>query len=136
MAAHPDRVVRAAVPVRYVEVRDVPDEVPSSFPALEARVGSLRGRRFLAAFSPEEGWYRACVQSRPDASEAESSLPEMEVPGGAYLRVRLRGEPPALYDEIAPAFRLLEDSAERDPTRPALELYRREGEVDVLMPVR
>ncbi len=127
---------RQDVVARYVEVRDTADEIPASFPILEQSVGSLRGRHFLAAFDPEAGWYRACVEAVEHCSEAERALPRMTVPGGDYLRLRLRGEPPSLYEAILPAALRLDAMEERDASRPCLELYRRETEVDVLMPVR
>lgn len=51
---------------------------------------------------------------------------ETVIPGGAYLRLRLRGSAPDVYDQIAAAF---------DPSRPHIEYYRREGEVDCLVPI-
>lgn len=128
-------VDRADTVVRYVEVADELDQIRAAWPTLEAVVGSLRGRRFFAAFDPVQGWYRVCVESRADATAAERDLPEMVVPGGRFLRIRLRGNPPAVYDLIAPAYQLLESSAERDDSRPSLEHYRRLDEIDVLMPV-
>jgi DNA gyrase inhibitor GyrI len=102
---------------------------------LEQAVGSMRGRRFIAAFDPLQGWYRACVEVRVEMTHAERELAEMVIPGGRYLRVRLRGDPPEVYDEIAAAYALLESSANRDDSRPSLERYRRLDEIDVLMPV-
>ena len=131
----PALVVRTATAVRYVEVPDALDDIRTAWPTLETAVGSLTGRHFLAAFDPVAGWYRACVEVGAAGSAAERRLPETVVPGGRFLRVRLRGEPPDVYDEIAPAYRLLESSARRDDSRPSLELYRRRDEVDVLMPV-
>jgi len=128
-------VERADTVVRYVEVADDLTQIRVAWPTLESAVGSLRGRRFVAAFDPVQGWYRACVESRDDATAAERDLPVMVIPGGRFMRIRLRGEPPGLYDEIAPAYELLESSAERDDSRPSLEHYRRLDEIDVLMPV-
>jgi hypothetical protein len=53
--------------------------------------------------------------------------------GGRYLRERLRGEPPEVYDRIPGAAQAL---GPRDPSRPILEHYRRRDEIDVLLPVR
>jgi len=128
-------VERADTLVRYIEVADELDQIRVAWPTLEAAVESLRGRRFVAAFDPVQGWYRACVESQADATAAECALPEMVIPGGRFMRIRLRGEPPAVYDEITPAYQLLESSAERDDSRPSLEHYRRLDEIDVLMPV-
>ena len=55
---------------------------------------------------------------------------------GAYLRLRLIGEPPGVYGPIAAAFDELFEHADHDPTRPLIEFSRREGEVDCLVPVK
>jgi DNA gyrase inhibitor GyrI len=75
----------------------------------------------------------ACVERL--AGEESGDLTEGVLPGGAYLRERLRGEPPELYDRIAPGFEALESQMPRDRRRPLLEHYRRHDEVDLLMPV-
>ena len=131
----PTPVERTDIAVRYVQVKDELSEIRMAWPELEAAVGSLKGRRFLAAFDPTEGWYRACVEIGPDVTTSERALPEAVVPGGRFLRIRLRGTPPGVYDEIAPAYTLLETSASRDDSRPSLEHYRRVDLIDVLMPV-
>ena len=133
------RVQRAPVRVRNVEGADADQAaITAAWRDLEVAVGSLKGRRFLAAFDSAGGWYRACVQTRDGAIDEvtpeEGALPEMLVPGGLFVRVRLRGEPPGVYSEIAPAYSLLERSATLDAGRPGLELYRRHDVVDVLMP--
>ncbi len=127
-----DRTARA---VRYVQVEDELSQIRVAWLTLETAVGSLKGRHFLAAFDPVQGWYRACVEIQADATPAERELPEMVVPGGRFVHVRLHGDPPDVYSEIAPAYELLKSSSRRDDTRPSLELYHRLDEIDVLMPV-
>ncbi len=134
-ASRPSFVERDDTVVRYVEVADELSQIRAAWPALEEAVGSLRGRRFLAAFHPDQGWYRACVELQDVVSAAERALPATTIPGGRFARIRLRGDPPGLYDEIAAAYALLEASAERDGARPSIEHYRRLDEIDVLMPV-
>lgn len=135
VASVPAVVERTGTVVRYVQVKDELSQIQVAWPALEAAVGSLKGRRFIAAFDPLQGWYRACVQIQSDVTTAESSLPEMVIPGGRFVRIRLRGEPPGVYGEIAAAYQTLESSAQRDDSRLSLEHYRRFDEIDVLMPV-
>jgi hypothetical protein len=43
------------------------------------------------------------------------------LPGGDYLRGRLVGEPPAVYERIGPGMAELERLADRDPSRPLVE---------------
>ena len=42
---------------------------------------------------------------------------------------------PGVYGQVAAAFDELFEHADHDPTRPLIEFYRREGEVDCLVPV-
>ena len=57
------------------------------------------------------------------------------LPGGRYVRVTLRGEPPAVYGLIAPTFQRLAKRADADPSRPGIEFYRRRDTIDLLLPV-
>ena len=56
-------------------------------------------------------------------------------PAGAYLRTRLRGEPPELYSRIGPTFEAIAAQNPSDDTRPSIEFYRRLDEIDLLLPV-
>ncbi len=134
-ASGPSPVVRSDIRVRYVQCDDGLVAIPSAWRQLEDIVGSLKGRRFIGAFDPVAGWYRACVKVADGAAETELALLECVLPGGRYLRLRLRGDPPELYARLPAAFELLESSAERDPSRPSLEVYRRLDRVDALLPV-
>lgn len=125
-------VERRATPVMFLEADD-PVAIGRAWERLEELVGSLRGRKFLGTFAA--GTYRACVQLREDDAPEVVGLPSAVVPGGRYLRARLRGEPPGLYERIPAAFSDLEAAAARDDDRPAIEFYRRGDEVDLLMPV-
>ena len=125
-------VTRDDTPVLFVRCADDLPEIRAAWERLESVVGSLRGRRFHGVFWPSSEEYWACVERR--AGEESGELEAGVVPGGAYLRERLRGEPPAVYDGIAAAFELLETRAPRDPERPGIEYYRRRDVVDVLMP--
>jgi DNA gyrase inhibitor GyrI len=58
------------------------------------------------------------------------------VPGGAYARIRLEGEPPAIYDDIPQSIEILEGSFDVDPKRPYIEYYRRRDMIDVIVPVQ
>ncbi len=131
----PSVIVREDVHVRYVEVADTIAEIQVAWPALEALVGHLQGHRFIGAFDQTAGWYRACVEIRDESTRADLDLPDAVIPGGRYLRVRLKGEPPAVYELIGPTYGSLERHAARDETRPSLEVYRRHDAIDILMPV-
>jgi hypothetical protein len=128
-------VERPEIPVMYLETVDGDGAaIGAAWDRLEDLVG-LRGRRFLGVFNTGAGWYRTCVQLRDGDDPAALGLPTTVIPGGRYLRARLRGDAPAVYDRLAPAYAELQRAGALDTTRPGIEYYRRVDEIDVLMPV-
>ena len=127
-------VERTETAVMFVRAEDEPGEIRRSWERLEGLV-DLRGRRFFGAFDPSTREYRACVQVRASDDPAALGLESGTLPGGRYLRARLRGEPPEVYERIAPTFTALLEIARPDPTRPSIEFYRRRDEIDLLLPV-
>ena len=126
-------IEREEIAVQFVRVPDGLDEITRAWNELEAVV-TLRGRHFYGAYDPIAEDYRACVEVR----ESDVLVPGLEsgtLPGGRYLRARLRGDPPGIYEEIKPTFDELIRQAKPDETRPSLEWYRRHDEVDLLLPV-
>ena len=110
------------------------EEMRRGWARMEELVGT-RGRRFYGALDQPTGEYWVCVEMK-DGDDAEGlGLESTVLPGGRYLRARLKGEPPAVYDRIGPAFNALENAASPDPTRPEIEFYRERDEIDVLMPI-
>ena len=132
MSATP--VERAETAVMFLRTEDEPEAIGRGWERLEALV-SLRGRKFFGAFNPSRREYRACVQLQEGDDPAALGLETGTLPGGRYLRVRLRGEPPEVYEWIAPTFEALAESARPDESRPSIEFYRRRDEIDLLLPV-
>jgi len=129
-------VDRADITVMYLETVDGDGPaIGAAWDRLEDLVG-LRGRRFLGVFNTTAGWYRTCVLVQDGDDPAALGLPTTVIPGGRYLRARLRGNAPAVYDRLAPTYAELQRSGTLDTSRPGIEFYRREDEIDVLMPVR
>jgi len=131
-------VNREPTPIMFVAKDGPPDEAAKpAFDELEAALPSLKGRRFYGYFDHPTGRYVACVAAEEGDDAGALGLEVGELPGGRYLRARLQGEPPALYGQISPTFDELAEAAgdTADRTRPWLEFYRREDEVDVLLPV-
>jgi hypothetical protein len=126
-------VEREEIAVQFVRVPDGIAHIRRAWAELEAVV-ALRGRRFYGAFDPVADDYRACVELR----EGDEPVPGLEsgtLPGGRYLRARLRGEPPAVYERIGATFDELVRERKPDATRPSLEHYRRHDEIDLLLPI-
>ena len=119
--------------------RDVPldlAEIKEAWPAFESGFDSLQGRRMMGLIDNRAGTYRLCTERLPRDLENSLGLDETTILGGPYLRLRLIGDPPGVYGQIAAAFDELFEHADHDPTRPLIECYRREGEVDCLVPVK
>jgi hypothetical protein len=121
-----------------VMLRWVADEVPAirrAWTDVERALGSLRGRRFYGAFDPASKQYAVCVALHQGDDPGALGMEAGTLPGGRYVRVRLKGEPPAVYDLIPPTMERLAERPDRDPCRPELEFYRRRDEIDLLVPV-
>jgi hypothetical protein len=126
-------VERDEIAVQFVRVSDGLEEIARAWNELEAVV-TLRGRHFYGVYDPVADDYRACVEVR----EGDAVVPELQsgtLPGGRYLRARLRGEPPEIYGQIKPTFDALVAQHAPDETRPSLEHYRRHDEIDLLLPI-
>jgi len=126
-------VEREEIAVQFVRVPDGLDEIRRAWNELETVV-PLRGRHFYGAYDPIADDYRACVEVR-EADDLVSGLESGTLPGGTYLRARLRGEPPGIYERIKPTFDELMRQAPADESRPSLEHYRRHDEIDLLLPI-
>ena len=110
--------------------------IQKAWPAFESGFDSLHGRRMMGPIDNRAGTYRLCTERLPRDLESPLGLDETTIPGGQYLRLRLIGDPPGVYSQIAAAFDELFEHADHDPKRPLIEFYRREGEVDCLVPVK
>ena len=130
-----DLIDRDETPVMFVRAVDEPDAIRLAWEHLETRIGALQGRKFFGTFDVATSEYRACVQVREQDDPAAFGLESATLPGGRYLRARLRGEPPAVYERISPTFAALAQAAVPDETRPSIEFYRRRDEIDLLLPV-
>ena len=130
-------VEREDAPVLYTSRRDsLPRAAQEAFAELEAKLGTLRGRRFYGVFDAAADEYRACVESKPEDDAATLGLSEGTIPGGRYAKEILRGDPPGVYAEIQPGFEALAAAFTPDSTRPWVEFYRRHDEVVLLLPIR
>jgi hypothetical protein len=129
-----DVVVRNEVRVMYMRTSTAADQIRSGWDRMERLVGT-RGRHFYGALDQPTGEYWVCVEMKDGDDAAALGLETAILPGGKYLRARLRGEPPEVYDQIGPTFVALENERAPDPTRPEIEFYRQRDEIDVLVPI-
>jgi hypothetical protein len=120
--------------VPFLRTEDDPAAIGRGFERLETTIG-LRGRKFFGAFNPETREYWTRVQAQQGDDPAALGLESGRLPGGRYFRTRLRGEPPQVYERIAPTFEALVQTTRPDESRPSIEFYRRHDEIDLLLPI-
>jgi len=101
---------------------------------------SLKGRKLmgLAYGEPGNGIYRLCSTILPSDPIGEVTHEVKKVPGGYYLRHRITGTLPQLYDNIGTAFQLVFDNHIEiiDWERPTIEYYKSKVVIDCLVPVK
>lgn len=129
------RVTRAELPVLSLDVPLDLQQVQQAWPRFEASLDSLKGRRMMGLVFNREGTYRLATSKLDRDAHHAHELEETVVPGGDYLRLTLVGPPPEVYSRIGAAFDVLFEQADHDPDRPLIEFYRREDEIDCLVPV-
>ena len=134
-------VERDEVTGMFKRVADEQSAITRGWAEFERAIGSLRGRKFYGAADEGsfqvsgEGEYRICAQLRDDDDPVALGLEVWTLPGGRYARVRIEGQPPAVYRLIGPAFERLAERADCDPSRPAIEYYRRHDTIELLQPI-
>lgn len=109
--------------------------VQRAWPDFEGAFDSLQGRKMMGLVYGHNGVYRMSSVRLDRDSENKLGLDETVIPGGDYLRLRLKGSAPEIYGQIGPAFDVLFERTNNDAERPQIEYYRREGEIDCLVPV-
>jgi hypothetical protein len=133
MAVHV--VVRPEVPVMYVESAAGLAGAAEAFRQLEARLPGLKRRKFYGTFQPPDGPYRACVAHEPGDDPPAMGLATWTIPGGKYSRGKLPDWEERI-PEIGQTFQRMAQECERDPSRPSVEFYRSQRELELLLPVR
>lgn len=118
----------------YLRTSTAAEQIRSGWDRMEHLIGT-RGRKFYGALDQPTGEYWVCVEMKDGDDSAALGLETAILPGGKYLRARLRGEPPTVYEQIGPTFVALEKERAPDPTRPEIEFYRQRDEIDVLVPI-
>jgi hypothetical protein len=124
------------IPVMFVSEYGAPPVAgPRAFARLEASLPSLRGRRFYGVFDPGTGEYRACVAIEEGDDPTAAGRPRGVIPGGPYLRTRLRGPLDETTPRIGATFEAMAAAGVPDRARRAVEFYRRSDELVLLFPV-
>lgn len=120
------------IEVMYVQSEAGPAGARIAFAQLEAKIGSLKGRRFYGTF--QSGEYRACVARQPEDNPRALGLKAWVIPGGKYVCEKLlnwRSRIP----EIGERFVALSRAHPEDPDRPSIEYYRSQSELHLFLPI-
>jgi len=120
------------VKVMFLVAPSGPRGAGESFDGLEARLPSLKGRKFYGTML--NGEYRACVALEAQDAPAAMGLETWTIPGGVYARRKLERWSERL-PEIGQIFGALAAEYPRDPTRPNIEFYRSQKELLLFMAV-
>jgi hypothetical protein len=132
-----ETVVRDDVPIVYAAELGTPDDVGGAasraFARLEAAIPP-KGRKMYGYWDPPSRRYLACYELAEGERPEELGLERGVIPGGAYRRVRLKGE--GVFARIGETFDALakDDAVDGDSGRPWFEFYRRHDEVDLFVP--
>ncbi len=129
-----ERFTREPSPIMLMRVADELPAIQRGWTQFENLVG-LRGRKFYGVVDEKAGEYHVCTKIRDDDPPDHFGLETGELAGGAYLRIVLLGEPPAIYERIGPTCRHLHTLATADDARHDVEFYRRHNEIEIWMPV-
>jgi hypothetical protein len=133
--SQPARILKASVTVMMERTRDELPAIQELWPRFEQLAG-LQGRRMYAMVDTRAGTYAACTPVKDGDDPRRLGLDTCELPGGWYLRACITGEPPGLYERIAPAMQALTAlAAPADPDRPLVEYYSRHREIELWVPV-
>ena len=113
--------------------RPIAEQAPEAFKTLEAKLSSLKGRKFYGIVIGDE--YRACVAIDPEADASSSSHPTWTIPGGRYVRRKIENLEKNLH-RIGASVEELRRRSDFDPTRSCVEYYRSRKELLLMVPVR
>lgn len=125
------------MPVMRVRA-DMKGKGPSAaFDLLESKLPTLKGRKFYGTFqfTPDGEEYYACVL-RIDSDDPEKmGLETGVIPSGWYARSKLVDWPKNL-SKLPIIFGEMKRTNDVDPSRPSLEFYRSQEEMQLFLPVK
>jgi hypothetical protein len=108
----------------------IPEQAPAAFDALEARLPTLKNKRFYGVVI--DGAYRACVAVDEDTRTLD--LLRWVIPSGRYAVGKI-ADWERHRDAIGPTVTALRGRSDFDATRPLIEFYRSQSELRLLAPV-
>ena len=126
------RVTLEDIKVMFVVATGGLEGAKEAFDRLEARLPSLKGRKFYGTYL--NGEYRAGVALQADDDPASLGLETWVIPGGAFARRKMTNWS-ARIPEIGETFQAMAAEYPADPTRPSVEFYRSLKELILFLPI-
>jgi hypothetical protein len=132
------RVIVERMHFLYIEVDNAPQNQQKAWPEFEARFPSLTGRKMYGLDYEDKKVYRVCSLVLDSDGEDDFGLSRFEFQGGNYMRLRLKFDPPEIYEKIGPAYGLLISQFEKeiDWSLPFIEHYKAHNILDIMIPVK
>lgn len=121
----------------YIEIPNDIDNQKKAWPTFEARFPSLTGRKMYGLDYGESKLYRVCTLVLESDHGELFGFDQFEFEGGTYIRLRLKFDPPELYEKISPAYQLLIGHYEEDInwSFPFIEYYKAKNILDIMIPI-
>ena len=115
---------------------EFPSGVQTAWDRVESRLSSLKGRKFygVSRYEGSQLAYFAGVEPASDEEVTALGLPTMMIKGGKYARAKLL-DWPNQTDKIGQIFSELMRDFPMDPNGWALEYYRSQSELHLLIPL-
>ncbi|WP_211656153.1 hypothetical protein [Planococcus alpniumensis] len=131
------KVVVEKMQFLYTEVSNDIESQKKTWPEFEARFPSLTGRKMYGLDYGKSNLYRVCSLVRESDNGETFGLNQFEFEEGTYMRLRLKFEPPELYEKIGPAYTLLIGQYEGSINwnLPLIEHYKAKNILDIMVPV-
>lgn len=130
-------VVLEKMQLLYTEFSNDLESQKKTWPEFEARFPSLIGRKMYGLDYGEINLYRVCSLVRESDNGETFGLNQFELEEGTYMRLRLKFEPPELYEKIGPAFKLMIGQYEESINwnLPFIEHYKAKNILDIMVPI-
>lgn len=121
----------------YEEVANDHQSQQKAWPEFEARFPSLVGRKMYGLDYDDQKKYRVCSLVLESDAGKNYGLNQFEFQGGEYMRLRLKFDPPELYDKIGPAYGYLLGAFDEiiDWSLPFIEQYKAHNVLDIMVPI-
>ncbi len=121
----------------YMEAANNVESQKRTWPEFESKFPSLTGRKMYGLDYSNKGIYRTCSLVLKQDEGNNYGLKQFEFEGGQYMRLRMKFEPPILFEKIGPAYDLLIENYEDiiNWEMPFIEHYKARNVLDIMVPI-